>query len=546
MKYYRLILLCFLLASCQSHYTNNEKILHAETLLNSSPDSALKLLISIPHPEKLSKADYAAWCLQYTHAQYKLYMNIPSDSLIRISVNYYNKSHLNKQSGTAWYLLGCILQSESKCKEAMQAFKHAEDLLQATEENKTKALVDYNIGDIYMQDELYRQSLEYYKKSLKNFICLKDMTSQARVYVRISDMYNQLEYPIDSVMYYSGLALKLSKESGDSINYYSILSRQGELNYNHDYNQSKEYLLQGYRFLPAQRSSLASFLSFVYSKLNKPDSARYYLQISLADSSDSKSEKLKYMAAAYVARGEGNQNLAFKYLEKAYLNRDSVFQQSIHSQLYRIDKQYDLTQKERENAALVLANRNKVILIGFLLIVVLIAMIILLLFNIRDKNKQALYQMEKQRMEFDIRAKENENEQKRKLLISKLQNQIEIAVSFNQLKSRLSLPIKHETFIEEINKHSIMTEKESKYYLEEVNHLFGGKVINLTKKYPELTRSDLSVIVFLCLKVDIFDCCSLMNMPLNTMYKRRNTIKKRMGLNAEVDLDKWIEQNMLN
>jgi tetratricopeptide (TPR) repeat protein len=506
----------------------------------------LKLLISIPHPEKLSKADYAAWCLQYTHAQYKLYMNIPSDSLIRISVDYYDKSHLYKQSGTSYYLLGCILQLHKKNKAAMQSYKHAEKILNNTGEDKLKGLIDFKIGYVYTQDELFNQSLDYYKKSLKFFIRSNNINYQAFTYREISDIYYQLNYPFNIVIHYSDLALKLSKESGDSINYNSILSRQGELYFDRNNSRSKDYILQAYKCFPNQKTYYASYLSLLYSKLNRTDSARYYLKISIADSSDSNPSLLKYLAGAYVAKGEGNQNLAFKYLEKAYLNRDSVFQQSIHSQLYRIDKQYDLTQKERENAALVLANRNKVILIGFLLIVVLIALIILLLFNIQDKKKRVVYQMDKQRMEFDIRAKENENEQKRKLLISKLQNQIEIAVSFNQLKSRLSLPIKHETFIEEINKHSIMTEKESKYYLEEVNHLFGGKVLNLTKKYPELTLSDLSVIVFLCLKVDIFDCCSLMNMPLNTMYKRRNTIKKRMGLNAEVDLDKWIEQNMLN
>ncbi len=534
------------MVSCRAHYTDNDKILRAETLLNSSPDSAFKLLSSIPHPEKLPKADYAAWCLYYTHAQYKLYQDIQFDSLIRISIAYYDKSHLYRESGTAWYLSGCILKLNSKDKEAMQAFKRAEELLQTTGENKTKALVDFNIGDIYMHDELYNQSLEYYKRSLKFFIRTGDIASQAYAYNQISDMYNQLDYPFDSIMHYSDIALRLSKEAGDSVNYYSILSRQGELYYNRDYVLSKEYLLRGYRFFPAQRSKYAAFLSSIYSKLNKPDSAMYYLRVSMADSLDTESKLIRYLAGAYVAKGEGNLNRAFNYFQKAYLERDSVFRKSIHSQLYRIDKQYDLTQKERENARLSLANRNNVILIGILLIAVLLALIILLLINIRYKRKHTVYQMEKQRMEFEIRAKETDNEQKRKMLLTKLQSQVENAVSFNQLKTRFTLPFKHETFIEEINKHSIMTDKETQYYIDEVNDLFGGKVLALLNEYPELTRMDLTVIVFIALKVDIFDCCSLMSMTQNTMYTRRKTIKNRLGLNSALDLEKWVDQKIVN
>jgi tetratricopeptide (TPR) repeat protein len=473
-------------------------------------------------------------------------MDIPSDSLIRISVDYYDNSHLYLQSGTAWYLLGCIMQSESKYKEAMQAFKHAEDLLQATEENKTKALVDYNIGDIYLQDELYRQSLEHYKKSLYYYIRLKDIASQANVYVRISDMYNQLEYPIESVMYYSDIALKLSKESGDSTNYYSILSRQGELYYNHNYNRSKKYLLQGYRFLPAQRSELAAFLSVVYSKLNKPDSARYYLHISMADTNDTKSKTLKYMAGAYVAKGEGNQNLAFKYMEKAYLNRDSDFQKNIHSQLYRIDKQYDLTQKERENEHLIIANRNKVIMIGVLLIMFLMAVIILLLLSIREKKNQAEYLIEKQSLEYDIKAKEVEIEQKRNLLISKLQNKAENTLRFNRVKLGISKQENLESFIEEIIRQSILTGTEWQYYIDEINIIFKNKITILSDINSDLTQSDFIIIALICLGLDVFDSCKLLNMTLSTMYTRRKRIKKRIGLNSDIDLDKWIEVNIAN
>ena len=96
-----LVVLVALFNSCRSDYTENKTILKAEELLETSPNSAYSLLISIKHPEKLSKADYAAWCLQYTYALDRLHQEILSDSLIQIAINYYSSGNLAKYSGTA-------------------------------------------------------------------------------------------------------------------------------------------------------------------------------------------------------------------------------------------------------------------------------------------------------------------------------------------------------------------------------------------------------------------------------------------------------------
>lgn len=537
-----LLTACFLF-SCQPHRTKNKIILRAETFIYSAPDSAYQLLISIPHPENLPDADYSAWCLLYTHAQYKLQQDITSDSLILISVNYYRNSQMTKQSGTACYLLGCIERKLNKNKDAMEAFKKAEYILKATNENKLKGLTDFNLGYICMQDELYNHSLAYFKKSLKYFQLTNDKNYQAYAYREISDMYIQLDYPFDSVLHYSNLALKFSKESGDSVNYYSIMSRQGALLYDKDYALSKEYILKGYKFFPAQRSYYAAFLSYTYSKLNKPDSARYYLQIAIADTLNLESRIIKFHAGALLSKGEGDYKQALNYMEKAYVNRDSVFQESIHSQLYRIDKQYDLTRKEEENAALKIANRNKVILITMLTIAVLVFVLILLLIKNRTKKKQAAYEIEKQRLEFEFKVKQVENSQKRELLLSKLQSRVENTLNLNRLKSGLLKQEKKEEFIEEITKQATLSEKEWQYYIDEVNHIFDRKIANLSETYTQLTHSDIIVITLICLGLDVTDSCSLLNMSQNTLYVRRKRIKKHIGLKEE-DLEDWINTSM--
>lgn len=544
MKQHYLILFVIFLVSCNHPYTNNHTILQAEALLNASPDSAYRLLSSIPHPEKLPAADYAAWCLQFTHAGYKSYQDIKSDSIIRIAVNYYDKSNLPAYSGTAYYLWGCILRLQHKNNEAMGAFKFADDILATTNNANLKGLVDFNIGTIYIEDDLYDQALVYYRKSLAWFKLSNNKRYQAYDYRGISIIYTKLNYTFKTIRYYTDLAIKLSKEAGDTTNYYDNLSYLGELLYYRDYAFSKSLLLRAYNFFPSRRGEYATFLAFTYSHLNRTDSANYYLRISFADTVFDSPKLLKSLSAAYVAKAGGNQNQAFQYLENAYNIRESVFNTKIHSQLYQIDRQFDLTKKENENAALKIANRNEIILITFLVIAVLFILIILLLINSRYKKKQIENELEKQRMEFDLKTKQMENERKRELLASKFQHKIGNTLHFNRLKKGFMQNEKQETFIHEITKQSVLAENEWQHFIDEVNNLFEGRIYRLQEKYHELTLTDLIVITLISLKVNIPDACDLLDMTKNTLYARRKTIKKRMGLDTEMELEEWINNYM--
>jgi len=538
-----ILLNCFAFAACKPGYTDNKIILQAESVLLSKPDSAYRLLCSIKNPEKLAEADYAAWCLHYTHAQYKLYMDIKSDSLIKIAIDYFDKTELVGYTGTAYYLAGCIAQMHQDNKRAMSAYKRAADLLEKTDKEDLKGLNYYMIGHIYFQDNLYNQSLNYYKKSANCFTHSGNKRYLAYSYRVMSDLYTTLNYPFKDVLNSIDLAIKLSKEAGDSTNYYKNISRKGELIFKTDYQESKRLLLQGYHFIPENRCEFAVFLSLVYYQLNMIDSARYYLNITLPDSM-SVNKSMICLAGAYVARGEGNHDQAFHYLEKAHVLNDSSFQRSTRNQLYRIDKQYDLTEKQKENSQLKIANQQKVIIITGLILITLAIFYILLLLRSRHKHIQAKLELENQRLEFENETKRLENEQKRNLLVAKLKNKIENTLQFNRLKMGFQDTGKHDEFIKEIARQAIISENEWKYYTDEVNHLFDNKINELKVKITELTPLDLIVISLICLDIDITNACSLLDMSSNTMYTRRVRLKNKMGIAKEVDLEKWVKQNV--
>lgn len=546
MKKYGFILFVIFLISCQGRYTRNDVILKAEKLLDATPDSSYKLLSSISNPQSLSDADYAAWCLQYTHASYKLQKKILFDSIIQISVNYYRNSKLKKQSGTAFYLLGCISELSNKDSVAMEAYKEAENVLALSDESNLKGLVQFNLGYICMKEEAYNNSLKYFRKSVKYFNQSKNKKYLAYAYRKISNIYNQLDYPFDSVMHYTELALKASKEAGDSINYYSILSRQGELLYNRDYKPAKELILKGYHYFPSKQSYYASYLSYIYLKLNQPDSAKYYIKIALLDKFDSSSQLIALHAAALISEGSNDYKKAYSYLEKGYILRDSIYALNISDKLQRIDKQYDLTRKEEENATLRIANQTKIMWIALLAVGFLIILVLFLFIRNRLKQKQADYELEKQRLKFSNETTKIQNLQKMELLLVKTKNKIENTLAFNKLNRNLMTHGKKEQFIEEITKQSTLSEKDWPDFIKEVDHLFENRISKLQVEFIELTESDCIVIALICLKINIPNSCILLDMHKNTIYNRRKIIKARLDLDSDSNLDKWIVGYMSN
>jgi len=92
----------------------------------------------------------------------------------------------------------------------------------------------------------------------------------------------------------------------------------------------------------------------------------------------------------------------------------------------------------------------------------------------------------------------------------------------------------------------MISDSEWQYYMEEINHIFNNKLSHLMNSYPQLTDKDLNVITLICLKLDISDCCSLLNMTKNTLYHRRNIMKERMGINKDKELEEWVWEYLIS
>lgn len=93
-----LIILSLLLAvlSCTRHSEVSDTLAHADAVMEQHPDSALALLEAIPDSALVTSRDRALHALLLTQALDKNYIDVTSDSLINIAVNYF-QNHGSKE-----------------------------------------------------------------------------------------------------------------------------------------------------------------------------------------------------------------------------------------------------------------------------------------------------------------------------------------------------------------------------------------------------------------------------------------------------------------
>ncbi|MEI7502751.1 MAG: hypothetical protein WCJ61_05665 [Paludibacter sp.] len=525
--------------SCKKEYTQHDVILKSEQLVDSFPAKALQLLTSISEHQNFSRADNAAWCLQYTQSLYKLDSVINSDSIISISIQYYKGTSMYKYSGLSYYLLGCIDANLNENDKALQAFKMAEYQLKKTKEFNLLGLTYYKMGYLYSLDEYFDKSIEHFKKSLFYFQKAKNKKNEAYTFRELAISTDNAKGNLDSVLTYFHRAKTLSLQVRDSANYYdtNFYLSITLLTKTQDYKKAKKYLLDVYRYNNFD-SYYYNKISLVYSNMNQADSALYYFHKALPDTLTIYAKVATFIAGAYAEKAHGNYTKAFDYFSLYDENRNKVIAETKRNQHYRIDQLSILNEQNIENDILKIDNRNKIIYIGILIIVLLLVIVVMLRIQAIRLKEHDNFLVEKQKLMTEIK-------QKRFLIFNRLKNRIEITLRFREISDKIQFANeKQHLFMTGILDQFILTEVTWQSCIDGVNFIYNNHLERLSVLHPSITQADKIVMSLISLQLDITDSCSVLGLTKNTMYRRRNTIKERLGLDKSIDLEIWLLSQM--
>ena len=163
------VFVCIVLFSCRNSVRNSAtpllpELQQAESIMYESPDSALRLLQSMPVPQPSDRLQYATWALFTTQARYKLYMQ-QSDSLINIAYDYFMKRGDTQRKALALYYKGAICKEQQQIEEAHKYFLQAAEEVEKTTDYQLGHLIYGRLADTYGHQNLNEYALKAPKQS---------------------------------------------------------------------------------------------------------------------------------------------------------------------------------------------------------------------------------------------------------------------------------------------------------------------------------------------------------------------------------------------
>lgn len=508
-------------------------LLIAEKQMTHHPDSALVLLQQIEHPEYFRGKNSALYALLMTQAQYKNYLPVENDSLIRVALDYFSTGKDSLRKAWTYYYMAQVCRDLHEETKAVGYFQQAATAAEKSDNYRLLDLIYYHWGHLLQTKKPYEEGLGLLKESEKYARLNKDTASVITTLGEIGWSYVWLK-DYERAHHSFLQAIKLAQIIKDDkslaimfhkmgVSYYKEKQYAKALDYinlslTHDWDKEelhKPYCIKGRALL----------------ELQQYDSARYYIE-------KSKSMIDYYAIASYhdemsLLEGKlGNYRKALEHrtLYANYL--DSIDNEKDDQYVMELQKKYDYSIFKNENDLLKIKTQRHNIII---LLISLFVVCLIFVFYYR-------YNSFKKRTEHIIHSKDlsfakclNQLKQKEDVLSvyeNQLQKLREEIFKMNQVIRKIENLQK----MKDVNKIKAkstlsLSKDELSNLLSAINACYDDFASRLHKEFLTLTLEDIYICSLLRMKISGQDIMVLLNISEEAFKKRKYRIKRvKLGL----------------
>ena len=169
----------------------DKRLVLADTLMWTAPDSSLKILTAINRDSLQDKENLAYHALLLTQAQFRCNGNCDSDTLINLALSHYSDNHIREHYTRSLMYKGAFNEVHDNPVEAIKWYKCAEDNADTTD-YRNLAQINFRMGKLYYdifistgEDiEKFKRALYYYRvlgEKDSDLLCLLYIGSKQRV-----------------------------------------------------------------------------------------------------------------------------------------------------------------------------------------------------------------------------------------------------------------------------------------------------------------------------------------------------------------------------
>lgn len=382
---------------CQHQQDLASIISKAEYLMYEYPDSSLKLIESIPHPERLTGKEQANYALILTQVRSQHSIPITSDSLIRIAVDYYQNSDEMEQKIKSWFYLGHVYLEMKEYRKAVLPLKQAEEEIEHVKSPCLQSQLYQNLGHLNQMTGDFKLAYSYYMKSFQ--VLCTNQVIHPRVWT-LNDKYltSLLSLPLQEITEHIQIRLDSLQRTIVSC------SLKPDLN-NKQLHIGIQLSFKESETLP---SSIFWNLANTPNVLKESEEMIDSLYLASVHNADLGTQVLAYKTL-YKKKLKANlYKEAAKYMEKYEQALNAFHKEQEDSQIKKIQQKYDkevLARKQAETQNLLYKS-----ILSFILFTLVIS-VVAFKYHINIKRKKRKYAQELQEQISQITSLSDEKEQ---------------------------------------------------------------------------------------------------------------------------------------
>ena len=507
-----------------------DELTKAENLMDTSPDSALKILKQGNHIQFLKPSQKALYALLLSQAYDKNDIEITSDSLITIATRYFDDKQ-PVRAGYAWFYAARCARNRNDQEVEANALLKAQDFAEMTENFKLKGLI-YTEKAMLLQSQMQFDSMIVEnKKGYYEFLKSNDVRNAVLTSISIGYGFSHLEQ-YDSAIHYYNIAMKLSTSLHDNTLTNTIYKALGNVSLRRKkFDEALEY----YRKSPLTKIELYDsnkwyLIANTFIYLNKIDSSKFYLN---------KIKQFDIMVAEYytllekIYEKENNPTLSLFYAKRIIKVKDSLNKISLKNSFSGLEKKYHFEHLSLENKNLIIKNKQKsiIILIGLLLISFIFIMS--LNWRFQTKKRELKIQQQLNQQKIDLLAKADENNE---LLHRQTRMQHILLQNVEQYKNQSTKG----SFINPNKTPQIPISKIEEEIIVHIDSIYNNISTRLIEKFPKLTQRDILICCMLLADFDTGMIATVLDVRYESINIHRSRLRKKLQIANSVNFVEFL------
>ncbi|MCM1729389.1 LuxR C-terminal-related transcriptional regulator [Bacteroides uniformis] len=267
-------IMCFV--GCNDCHGNKKLLAQTDSLLQSRPDSALKLLNSIEKDVGFSEAEWMQFVWNCAQARYRMGMSLAEDSLLPEAIHYY-RERKDSSRMLDGYLLEASYYKWMKQEERMdEAIENGLDYAIARKDTFWLLLFYRGKAEVAYQRNGHSQVIELMEKILQ-YADKLSVRERSSVFYNLGLNMALINHPSSSDYFERSIDMALAAADTASACHY-MRNYATALANNREYVKSNDLLRRVKRLMPAVGNHVMLQITFAENFLNlhQLDSARYY------------------------------------------------------------------------------------------------------------------------------------------------------------------------------------------------------------------------------------------------------------------------------